>query len=476
MQIARLIRTSSFRLTLVYLLVFGVSVAVPFAFLYSATVGSIDSQTNAAILAELNGLLDAYEHMGSTGMPALVADRSTDPGDRDAVYLLVDAKNKPLAGNIADWPTATRQEGSWLRFTIEKTEGGDVVPHTVRARAVRLTDGEGLLVGRDIHDRAEVQRQITEALGWTLAITLALGMTGGALMSRYMLRRVDEVAQTSRKIMEGSLSQRIPIGGTGDEFDRLAANLNAMLDQIEQLMTSMRTVTDSVAHDLRGPLTHLKGRIELALRGEANLAAYRNALETAVTATDGILSVFNALIEVAKAESGLGRSDLVPLDLGALATDVIELYEPLAEDRGLTVTTAIANDATILGNPHLLAQAIANLLDNAIKYGASGGQIALAVESKPDRVRLEVSDKGPGIAAADRMRALDRFERVGADPKIPGSGLGLSLVAAVARLHRATLELGDNDPGLRVSIDFPRHARPMTAAGSASGPVRGQTN
>jgi signal transduction histidine kinase len=463
-QIARLVRTSTFRLSLLYLLVFGASTVIPFGFLYTATVGSIDRQTDGAILIEIEGLTDEYRRLGPKGFADALADRSNDPADKDAVYLLVGADGRPIAGNLGEWPDGAQHIGDWLRFTIDKIEAGSVTPHTVRARAASLGGGERLLVGRDVHERRELQHRITEALGWALAITLALGVTGGALVSRYMLRRVDEVAVASRKIVEGRLSQRIPVSGSGDEFDRLATNLNAMLEQIEQLMTSMRTVTDSVAHDLRGPLTHLKGRIELALRGSSDVRGYRAALEAAVTETDRILSVFNALIEVAKAESGVDRAELKPLDLGALAADVTELYEPLAEDRGLAVTTAIDTGATIVGNPHLLAQTIANLLDNAIKYGADGQSVHLAVEARPTDVRLEVSDKGPGIAAQDRPRALERFERIGASPKIPGSGLGLSLVAAVARLHRASLELGDNAPGLRVTIDFPRAADSTPAA------------
>lgn len=464
MQTARLIRSSSFRLALLYLLVFGASMIIPFAFLYTATVGSIDRQTKAAILTELKGLVDEHGRLGVKGFTDALRDRSSDPGDKDAIYLLTGPDMRPIAGNIGKWPDGAERDGPWLIFNIEKTNGNDLSIHSVRARAVHFPSGESLLVGRDVHERRELQNRITEALGWALAIAVVLGITGGALMSRYMLRRVDQVAETSRKIVEGTLSQRIPVSGSGDEFDRLAGNLNAMLDQIEQLMTSMRTVTDSIAHDLRGPLTHLKGRIELALRGSTDLNDYRSALETAVAETDHILSVFNALIEVAKAESGLGRTDLKPVDLGALAADVIELYEPLAEDQGLTVTTSIDAGATVLGNPHLLVQAIANLVDNAIKYGAAGQSIHLAVESRVDGVHLEVGDKGPGISLQDRPRALARFDRIGVDPNIPGSGLGLSLVAAVARLHRAKLELGDNRPGLRVTVDFPPVADRAQAA------------
>jgi signal transduction histidine kinase len=453
-------QTSTFRFALVNLAVFVASMIIPFAFIYSSTVGSIDAETNAAIIAEIKGLADEYERLGHDGLVDVIADRSSDPGDKDAIYLLADSDLRPLAGNLSVWPADTAVDGQWIQFTIDQVDNGDGKndsrPHRVRAQAFRLPGNELLLIGRDIHERAAFQRRITVALGWALAITLGLGVTGGTLMSRYMLRRVDAITQTSRAIVDGTLSRRMPVRGIGDEFDRLSENLNQMLDQIEQLMTSMRTVTDSVAHDLRGPLTHLKGRIELALRGAPDPKAYRSALEAAVTDTDRILTVFNALIEMAKAESGVGRTEMAALDLGLVAADVADLYEPVAEERGLAMTAEIADGAMLLGNRQLLAQALANLIDNAIKYTPPGGAVALSIASDSRFVRMTVADTGPGIPASERNRVLERFVRIRPDPSIPGSGLGLSLVAAVARLHRASLELADNEPGLKVTLVFPK--------------------
>ncbi len=456
MPLPKIFQTSTFRFSLVNLLVFGVSMIIPFAFVYSSTVGSIDTETNAAIGAEIRALSEDYERLGHQGLIDEITERANDPTDKDAIYLLADASLKPLAGNLSIWPSETAKNGQWVQFSIDKVgDEDDSAPDTVRAQIFKLPGNELLLIGRDIHERRLVQRRITVALGWALAITLGLGLTGGVLMSRYMLRRVDVITQTSRMIVDGALSRRVPVRGTGDEFDRLAENLNQMLDQIEHLMMSMRTVTDSIAHDLRSPLTHLKGRIELALRGAPDTQSYRQALESAVAETDRILAVFNSLIEMAKAESGVGRTELASLDLGAVAADVVDLYEPVAEERGLTMAASIDSGAVLLGNRQLLAQAIANLVDNAIKYTPSGGTISLSIESEPNFVRLTVGDNGPGVAPADRGRVLERFVRIGHDPAISGSGLGLSLVAAVARLHRATLELGDNNPGLRVTLVFP---------------------
>ncbi len=467
MQILKLVHTSTFRLVLINLAVFGVAMVLPFGFVYTSIVGSIDSETNAAIVTEIKGLSDDFAPLGRAGLIDDVVERSNDPGDRDAIYFLADANLRPIAGNLSIWPTDTATNGQWIEFTIDKVDNDESTPHRVRAQVLRLPDGAVLLVGRDIHERQLVQRRITEALGWALGFALVLCLTGGMLMSRYMLRRVDAITQTSRVIIDGTLSRRMPVGGSGDEFDRLSENLNLMLDQIEHLMTSMRTVTDSIAHDLRGPLTHLKGQIELALRGAPDTRSYRVALEHAVTETDRILSVFNALIEMAKAESGIGRTEMASVDLGVVAANVADLYEPVAEERGLTVNAEIDGGASLLGNRQLLALAIANLVDNAIKYTPPGGAISLSVAADARGVCLIVADNGPGIAPGDRGRVLERFVRIGPDPSVPGSGLGLSLVAAVARLHRATLELGDNGPGLRVSVHFPKIAPPAVVVAAA---------
>jgi signal transduction histidine kinase len=464
-RIPKLLQTSTFRLALVNLVVFGVAMVIPFAFVYTSTVASLDSETNSAVAAEIDGLADEYQRVGPEGIVEAVSERSHDPGDKDAVYLLANVRLQILAGNLSLWPDTNARDGQWTVFIVNKFESGEPVAHRVRAKIARLPGGEMLLVGRDMHEIRAVQGRITGALGWALGLTFVLVLAGGMLMSRYMLRRVDAIAQTSRKIMEGTLSQRMPVRGTDDEIDRLSENLNLMLDQIEHLMTSMRTVTDSIAHDLRGPLTHLKGRIELALRAAPDTQSYRNALEHAVVETDRILAMFNALIEMAKAESGIGRADLAALDLGAVAADVVDLYEPVAEERHLAVTADIAEGAVLAGNRQLLALAIANLLDNAIKYTPPGGAVAVSVGSDARTVRLAVSDNGPGIAPDDRGRVLDRFVRVAPDPSSPGTGLGLSLVAAVARLHRATLELGDNAPGLRVTVTFPKDQASAMGAG-----------
>jgi signal transduction histidine kinase len=283
---------------------------------------------------------------------------------------------------------------------------------------------------------------------------LLFGLVGGALIGRYSLRRVDAVRTTGEEIINGDLSRRVPLSGSGDEFDRLAATINEMLDRIDTLMTGMRLVTDSLAHDLRSPLTRAKSGIELALRQDHDAQSYKQALEQTGTELETILRTFEALINIARAEAGVNRLALSSLDLSALVSDVIEVYQPIAENAGLCMSSEIAPDIAIVGHRQLLGQAIANLLDNAIKFSPAGGRIQISVEggSAP---RLTVRDAGPGIPAPERDRVLQRFVRLDHSRGTPGSGLGLSLVAAVAKLHGARLELLDNEPGLVVTLEFP---------------------
>jgi signal transduction histidine kinase len=453
---SRLFRTSTFRLALIYLAPFGLLLVILFGFLYLGTLELIDAQANATIEAEIRGLAEQYGERGLGRLIEVIAERSGSKGEKGSVYLLTGPDLQPLAGNLAAWPdNATRTDG-WFSFEVERGRGDQTTSHEIRAKPFRLAGGFRLLVGRDMAERAEFQEVIAKTLALALGITIVLGVAGALYLSHKLLRRVEAVADTSRTIVHGELGRRVPLDGSGDEFDRLSRSLNEMLDQIEQLMTGMRAVTDSLAHDLRSPLTRLKGRIEVALRGAPDPARYREALEQTITDTDALLTTFNALLSIAQAEAGAARANMTRLELGQVARDALELYEPVAEQKGVRVEQSIADGVTIIGHPHLLAQSVANLLDNAIKYTLTGGRIALAVRVAADRAELVVADSGPGIPPADRERVLERFVRLDSSRPSPGSGLGLSLVAAVAKLHRASLTLGDQAPGLSVTLSFER--------------------
>ena len=360
-----------------------------------------------------------------------------------------------MAGNIDRWPEADPNVDGWLTFPVAvQLDGQRAENRRAIAQSFRLTGSYRLLVGREVEERLLLQTRIKHALSWGLGLTLLLGLAGGLLMSRGLLRRVDAINRTTEQIMAGDLSRRIPLKRTrGDEFDQLAANLNAMLEQIERLLNGMREVTDNIAHDLRTPLNRMRSRIEVALlseRGEDS-EALRPVLEETLTDAETMIGTFNALLDIARAEAGSERAAFEEVDLTQVVDDIVDLYQPLAEDKGQTVESAIAPNQKLKANRHLLSQALANLLDNAIKYTPEGGRIALTVTGGP---AITVADSGPGIPGDQREKVLERFVRLDDTRATPGNGLGLALVSAVARLHGAKLVLEDNAPGLRVRLDF----------------------
>ena len=450
---AGFLRTTGFRFALLYLAPFGASVLVLFGFIYWTSIEIIDSQTNAAIEAEIKGLSEQYRAQGLARLSNIIAERSASPVDGDSIYLLADAAGNPLAGNLRAWPSQARRDGDWV-YVSALDAAKDFDRREFRARTFVLRGNFRLLVGRDIRARTEFRGAMAQSLGWALAVTIALGIAGGYFMSRRMMKRVDGVAAASREIIEGDLSRRMPVSGSGDEFDRLSDTLNHMLDEIEQLLTGMRAVTDSVTHDLKSPLTRLKANLELAVQQSgADAAETRAAMTRAIAEADGVLATFDALIAIARAEAGTGKAAMEDVDLSTLVRDMAELYRPLAEQNGLTLTLNIAERCRLSGHPQFLSQAMGNLLDNAVKFTPEGGGIAMALSSDP--TCLIISDSGPGIAPADRARVLERFVRLDASRTTAGSGLGLSLVAGVAKLHGAELQLSDSDlGGLSVRLIF----------------------
>ncbi len=469
MQLIRLFRTSAFRMAALSMVVFGVLAVVLLGFIYYATIDLIDRETNNVIEAESKGLVEQYSLFGLRGIARVIRHRSENLKEPGAIYLLVNTDFEPVIGNLIPWPADAEgapltppENGEWIHFSVSRGEGEEKTARQMRARVIDLPIGYHVLVGRDIGERERFREVMRAALTWSVAITLMLAFLGGLLLSRQMLRRVDTIAKISRQIIDGDLTQRVSVRGTGDEFDRLSANLNEMLDQIERLLIGMRAVTDSVAHDLGAPLTRLKNRIEMTLRGNPDLDAYRSTLQNTIKETDHIRSTFDALIDIARAEASTANFEMKPLDLAELAAELLELYEPVANERDLRVESSLPPCALVLANRQTLAQALTNLLDNAIKYTPVGGAVRLELTTDAERVRLTLEDSGPGIPAADREQVLRRFVRLEKAAAAPGTGLGLSLVAAVAKLHRAKLELGDNQPGLRVTLTFHREAEGET--------------
>lgn len=451
----RFLRTTAFRLALIYVGLFCASVAALFAFVYAATDALMNEQREQAIIADMGSLQDLYLRSNLATLADAIRVRTQPEQVGDRVYLLAQSDFSRVAGNMLSWPRQVEIAGPWVRFPIQRVAVDDAA-HQAIALHVELPGGYHLLIGQDSYAQTRFQSAILRVFLWATAIALALGIGGGLFMSRNMLRRIEAINRGTEHVMRGNVGYRIPLGGGGDEFDRLAANLNAMLDEIERLMGSVRQVTINIAHDLRSPLTRIKQRLEESVGDHTDPARRLESMEQATAEADQLLATFNAMLSIADAESGAGRTEMAPVDLHALAADVAELYAPLAEERGIALETDLGAPAMALGNRHLLFQAVANLVDNAVKYGGRGGVVRLAVTPRGSLGGPEiiVADKGPGIPAADRGRVLDRFVRLDASRTTPGNGLGLALVAAIVRLHGATLALEDNEPGLCVAIRF----------------------
>jgi signal transduction histidine kinase len=464
-RIPSFFHTTTFRLALLYAGLFCASFLLLFLAIYWTAEAIATAERRASITADLEGLRQVYEQSGGlmVGLVALgkALEERTEP-DRvgDGLYLLAKPDLTPLAGNLTGWPAMQPADGPWQTFTFGRAMFGDPAPGTAEARHIVLQPGDfHLLVGRDARIEARFQQAITRAFVVSLAGMFALAAVGGLIMSRTILRRIDAINEGAERIMRGGgVRLRMPVRGRGDEFDRLAENLNRMLDEIERLLGSIRAVTNNIAHDLRSPLNRLRNKLEAAL-AEQPSEQRTETIERAIAEADGLLATFSALLSIADAEAGTSRGNLLPVDLAALGHDVAELYEPLVEEQGLVFETSIDGPATVSGNRQLLFQAIGNLIDNATKYGASGGRVSLAVKNGAGGPEVVVADRGPGIPPADRERVLERFVRLDASRSTPGNGLGLSLVAAIARLHDAVLRLDDNHPGLAVTLRFkPAHA------------------
>ncbi len=444
------------------MLLFAFSVTALLFFTYWNTRRTLDAQTDQIIEAEITGLQEEYQHFNLPGLVETVRARSLHAGQ--ALYVLSDGLHHMVAGNLEFWPQISNFPGNMVEFDYERPVGGKLEERRARGRVFALPGDFSLLVAQDVHDRYLTERMFTTTLPWTVLLILLLGTAGGALMSRNMLRRLDTINRTSGEIIAGDLTRRVPLNGSGDEFDALAENLNRMLDRIERLMRGLREVTDSVAHDLRTPLNRLRNRLEesLARLNAGGAAANENRaseIERAIAETDQLIATFNALLLIAETDAGTTRAAMSALDLGSVAADVVELYEPLAEENKVALTLVKGPPVAIEGNRSLIAQALANLVDNAIKYTPAGGKVRIRTGVNDRGVELSVADSGPGIPPADRSRVTERFVRLEASRNSPGTGLGLSLVAAVAHFHNAELVLEDNVPtGLMAVLRFPRTA------------------
>jgi hypothetical protein len=458
--LGKLLRTTAFQLTLGYLLVFILFAASLLGYFALNTRRLITEQITTTVDTEITGLREQYNQGGIRRLVIVVDLRSRRPGS--SLYLVTTATGEGLAGNVGSLEPGVLDHPGWLETNYRRLEAPEGNDHHALVQVVQLPGGFRLLVGRDLEERERLFGIIANAGQWSLALVIVLGLAGGFFVSRRVLNRVEAMTDKAQTIMAGDLAGRLPVAGTGDELDRLAEHLNAMLERIEALMRGLKEVSDNIAHDLKTPLTRLRNRCEQALRGSAGVD-YRAALEATIAESDELIRTFNALLMIARAESGQARDNMTEFDAAEIARDVGELYEPVAEEKGIALKVDAPAAAPVRGNRELVSQALANLVDNAIKYAGPNGklngapaEIVVKAGNDGERISLSVADRGPGIAEADRSRVVERFVRLEQSRSEPGSGLGLSLAAAVARLHGGELKLEDNHPGLRSTIALPR--------------------
>jgi signal transduction histidine kinase len=459
--LGKLLRTTAFQLTLVYLLIFILFAVSLLGYFALNTRRLITEQITRIVTTEIGRLREQYNEAGIRGLVLVLDLRSRRPGS--SLYLVTTPTGEGLAGNVGSLEPGVLDHPGWLETSYRRIEAPDGVEHRALVQVVELPGGFRLLVGRDLEERERIYAIISNAGRWSFALVVVLGLAGGFFVSRRVLKRIDAMTDTANTIMAGDLGGRLPIAGTGDELDRLADNVNAMLERIEALMRGLKEVTDNIAHDLKTPLTRMRNRCEQALRGERG-QDYRAALEATIAESDDLIRTFDALLMIARAESGQARGNMAEFDAAEIARDVGELYEPLAEQKGLALMIEAPAAATVRGNRELVSQALANLVDNAIKYAGpdvskingAAAEILVRAGAEGERITLSVADHGPGIPEADRGRVVERFVRLEQSRSEPGSGLGLSLASAVARLHGGELRLEDNRPGLRSVIALPR--------------------
>jgi signal transduction histidine kinase len=459
MKLKALASTTAFRLAMIYLIASASFAVVLLLYVGWNAQRLLDRQILRTLDVQAASLLDQYRIGGLRRLTSVVDRRIREPG---AFLLLLEGQSGQfLTGNISgiSAKALNGQRGVIVDYVPPDDETG--LQASRRQAMVRVLDVPGnyfLLVGRDLEERDRLTAVLLQALRYFLIALVLFGVLGAFLIARRALARVDAISETSRNIMEGDLSRRLPVKGSGDELDRLADNLNAMLDKIVALMKGMREVSDNIAHDLRTPLTRVRNLAEHALQSTADDKERRQALQSILVEGDELIRTFNALLLIARSEAGTGTDAFTEVDLSKQLLELAEIYEPAVEDAGLALRTSIEPGLGVRGHRQLLAQVFANVIDNAIKYGKPedrSGALVINARREADRILVEIADNGAGIPAGMRDKVLERFTRLDHSRSQPGSGLGLSLVSAIAGLHDATLELKDNAPGLMVQLTFP---------------------
>jgi signal transduction histidine kinase len=451
----KLLRSTSMRLALGYAGLFVVFSLILVGLLWWRTAAYLDREIDAVILSDTRAIGDRLRDFGLAGALETVRERTGASGDKNAIYLMTNPAFQPLAGNLASWPSEVSPKPGW--YQLPMLHNGDL--RATRLLNVALPGGFELLVGRDVEDRLAVRRLIVNGLGWGTFSALILAALGGLFARRALMNRIDVINHAAKAIVDGDLTRRLPVRGSTDEFDQLSFTINQMLGQIQTLIEGVQNVSNAVAHDLRTPLAEVRAQLEDILRAGTENSSVFEHVEAAIDRVDRLIETSNALLRLAEVDSGVRRSGFRQVDLAELVLEVGDLYEAAAKARDIEYTVTIDARPFVTGDPFLLAQAVANLIDNALKFVSPIGEISIRLVLESDgRAEIVVTDNGPGIPHDERARAIERFYRSDSSRGKEGVGLGLALVAAVAKLHHGTLTFGDNDPGLIATLNFPASA------------------
>ena len=466
MLLAKTLRSSTFKHALLAIVVFGAFVISLFGYVYFSTASFVRSQSDRTIAAKHAILQKAYDSEGRGGLIALIKQRIANRPIEGGLYLLADPSFVPLAGNLSVWPSALRSSKGWENFSAPERPPNRTGQPLLRAMFETLPDGAHLLVGKEIDDLNEFAEEIKTAFMWVGALIFVLAGMASVLITRRTVGRIEAINSTSRAIMQSGLDKRIPLRGTHDEWDQVAESLNLMLDRIETLMGEVIQVTDNVAHDLRTPLTRMRGRLEQAYNRPRDSVSDQSLIADTIGDLDSVLRIFSSLTRISQIEANVQKSAFRTVNLAEIASEIVELYDAAAEEKGVHLSLVANQQVLVTGDKDLLFDAAANLVDNAIKHGRAAGRVVVEISNSDGEAVISVADNGPGIPADEYQNVFKRFYRLERSRHTLGNGLGLSLAEAVARLHTARIEMLDNLPGLKIRICFPAPIRSELESGN----------
>ena len=448
---SRLIRSAGLRFAVAYAALLAVSALSIAWFLWWSTAGLLNRQIEESIEADAQNLSEFWRRGGVPGLILRIDERLTQNLDDDAIYLLVQGHDRIVAGNLERWPPNVDVAGPFFEIQVQR----GAVRSLSRVQRFDLPGDFRLLIGREVAVRVQLRDLLTNALLWALVIVAGVAMLGGLIVRNLFQGSIANVSATAAAIAAGDLTKRVKLSGRGDELDQLSEVINEMLDRIGRLMDGVRQVSNAIAHDLRTPITRARTRLEDAALHAETPDDLRAAIERATSDLDGVVAIFQALLRISEVEAGSRRASFAPVDATPLLRDVMELYDVVAEEREVVLVLDIPDRLPLFGDRALVQQAAANLVDNALKFTPPGSTVRIEGRTRPNGIEITVSDQGPGIPAEDRDRAVERFYRGESARNTPGSGLGLTLVGAVAQLHGGSLRLEDAKPGLRATLVLP---------------------